>query len=506
MNRLILLTFFAFASFTSNATDLNVPSQYQTIQAALDNSADNDVIRIATGNYNEFLIVRKNVTIIAANNTYLFGTRQPRGGLIATDALINIQASGKVTIKNLWIRGGEKSNAITSKKTGATYMGSATRAIYVKNGHLELDDVKFKSCIKEMIKMDGGQLTANELLFQYDASVDAHPSTIFRLKGLTQVVLTNCPWGGDISDSFITIDDLNDSKTTIIFVNQSAILKTPFVTGKQENYVLKINEGDIIRNSPNQEDNSNEDEGLSNLAPPPVKKQTTSTTENTEQIEDESISTLAPAPIVKTVESNESEMSQFFEINGSTLTSKRGNTFIASYQFKSGVTISNNSQHNGLVAVQYSVNGTNYIGTFNEKTEFIGEFVLGANVNVEVFTVFNNYVSLMYKNEGKTYLSMFDKNMKLLGYQDFTAWPLTSWVIGDEFMIIHYQDAAGNNLIGTYTFDMKFISSYSFAKDKFRLMSYHIDKDIVVAKYKSNNITYVGRFDKNMKFLDETKK
>ena len=60
------------STLSSAATDLAVPTQYATIQAAVDAASSGDIIRIAAGVYLEqVVIVSKNLTLDAARGAVL---------------------------------------------------------------------------------------------------------------------------------------------------------------------------------------------------------------------------------------------------------------------------------------------------------------------------------------------------------------------------------------------------------------------------------------------------
>jgi pectin methylesterase-like acyl-CoA thioesterase len=57
LNRLFVTAMVLFVFFTASATDLLVPQQYATIQAAINAAVTGDSVLIAPGNYNEALTI-----------------------------------------------------------------------------------------------------------------------------------------------------------------------------------------------------------------------------------------------------------------------------------------------------------------------------------------------------------------------------------------------------------------------------------------------------------------
>ncbi|MBD02501.1 MAG: hypothetical protein CMG45_05630, partial [Candidatus Marinimicrobia bacterium] len=95
----IIAYFLFFACI--NANQLKVPSQYSTIQAAIDAASEGDTVFVAAGSYNE------NITTNSKNNLYLLG-EDPRTTII----IGNFDIIGHhITIDGFTLRGGEKFRA-----------------------------------------------------------------------------------------------------------------------------------------------------------------------------------------------------------------------------------------------------------------------------------------------------------------------------------------------------------------------------------------------------------
>ena len=95
----IIAYFLFFACI--NANQLKVPSQYSTIQAAIDAASEGDTVFVAAGSYNE------NITTNSKNNLYLLG-EDPRTTIIVG----NFDIIGHhITIDGFTLRGGENFRA-----------------------------------------------------------------------------------------------------------------------------------------------------------------------------------------------------------------------------------------------------------------------------------------------------------------------------------------------------------------------------------------------------------
>ena len=101
LNACFAIAFVAGTSIYLSADEIQVPSQFSTIQEAIYNSEENDVVTVAPGEYPETLEINHPITLRAASpGTVLISPEQ------TTDPVITIASTTGVSIEGLTIEGG----------------------------------------------------------------------------------------------------------------------------------------------------------------------------------------------------------------------------------------------------------------------------------------------------------------------------------------------------------------------------------------------------------------
>jgi hypothetical protein len=120
------------ATVTSRAAVIHVPTDYSTIQAAVDAAASGDQIRIAAGMYPEqVLIARKNLTLVGESGAGLEAfegmapTLTPYGGPNAKP-LLGIALCDNVTVRGLTLNGRQLAD-VNGQMAGIIFHGSSGR-------------------------------------------------------------------------------------------------------------------------------------------------------------------------------------------------------------------------------------------------------------------------------------------------------------------------------------------------------------------------------------------
>jgi hypothetical protein len=127
----LVLSFSLVTATPVAAATINVPSDYSTIQAAIDAATPGDTINVAAGTYIEQVVINKSLTLQGAGDTTIIkpsagnltqvftgllwygGTKNIAGIIVA-----NVPGGSSVTIKNLKVDEG----LVTAKPAGADYL------------------------------------------------------------------------------------------------------------------------------------------------------------------------------------------------------------------------------------------------------------------------------------------------------------------------------------------------------------------------------------------------
>ena len=116
---------------SNNGNDQNIGTQYspiKTIQHAIDISTDRTIINIASGRYNEQIIINKSITLSGSGYNTIIAKKQ-----IGETPVITIKNAQQVVIKDLSISGIDTEN---------DYAGSSSRGLYVENTNLNIENIK----------------------------------------------------------------------------------------------------------------------------------------------------------------------------------------------------------------------------------------------------------------------------------------------------------------------------------------------------------------------------
>jgi parallel beta-helix repeat protein len=88
----VALSILVAFSATAIAADIYVPTNYPTIQAAINAASDGDTINVADGTYTETVTVNKQVTLLGANHDVDPAGSSDRGGESVIDGMVKITA------------------------------------------------------------------------------------------------------------------------------------------------------------------------------------------------------------------------------------------------------------------------------------------------------------------------------------------------------------------------------------------------------------------------------
>lgn len=119
---LLALTGFAGAAFVAPAATLNVPSQYSTIQAAVNACASGDIIQVAAGNFNEAVTIpssKSKINLQGAGKTSTriwVGANQDALTVLGSDILIK-----NLTVENTAGQNAGQQQAVYTQGTKITF-------------------------------------------------------------------------------------------------------------------------------------------------------------------------------------------------------------------------------------------------------------------------------------------------------------------------------------------------------------------------------------------------
>ncbi|MBL4705951.1 MAG: hypothetical protein JKY54_15600 [Flavobacteriales bacterium] len=240
----LILMLFAVCSY--EAKDLHVPANYSTIQKAINAANDGDKILIASGNYEEYLIINKSISLIGTQPCSIYASTSPIKTARNKKALINI-ADNEVFIQNIdligiWTNNGKSSTA--SPKSQYCQV-----AIDVKDGMLDLKSVNMRGFTSSYIKMDGGSLDITTSVLSPPTSIHPAPKVAFVLddvgavtmKGITSI-------NGSIAYFFAINETYPGSRESLMILKESNIRNTKLDKGRKGSYTLygKLSSGSPI--------------------------------------------------------------------------------------------------------------------------------------------------------------------------------------------------------------------------------------------------------------------
>lgn len=158
--------------------DIFVPTDYPTIQGAINASSAGDVIHLAAGRYHEALVITQSVTLAGSgtNNCVVYGsTNVP---------LVSIIGPGTVALSGFEINGGNY--------LGGFYNGVSSQGITATNVNLVLNQMVVNQIINFMVTDTDGTLAATnialwtrDLLIQCDVGLELDGCT-GAINGLSQ--------------------------------------------------------------------------------------------------------------------------------------------------------------------------------------------------------------------------------------------------------------------------------------------------------------------------------
>jgi hypothetical protein len=166
-------------------TDIYVPGQYATIQAAVDAASPGAVIHLAAGKYPEILTINKSLTITGTGTNdcviYNYETNEV--------PLISITGPATVTLSGFKLVGGAYQSWYTNSEW---YQGFSPLGIVSTNATLTMNSVVVNQIVNFFVTVTGGSLCAtNVALWTEDLQNGADVgfqlnSCVARFDGLTQ--------------------------------------------------------------------------------------------------------------------------------------------------------------------------------------------------------------------------------------------------------------------------------------------------------------------------------
>lgn len=173
------------------------------------------------------------------------------------------------------------------------------------------------------------------------------------------------------------------------------------------------------------------------------------------------------------------------------------------YSFSKGFEVTKLAFENNLAVVKYEKDGINYLGTFDEKLTFLGEYDI-SSLQVIDFKIGNQRVIANYRSkQGGHFVGVFSQKMKYLGQSSFTKLTVQSMKGSGGIYIVHYYFEKGKSFIGTFDINMKYLGEYKFDNitvlDDFE----YLNRQVVLHYYNSKGVKYEGYFDAYMKYKSE---
>ncbi len=162
---------FVFGNVASRAADLHVPSEFSTIQGAIDAAAPGDRVFLASGRYRETVTIAKSLSLLGS------GTNDCVIYSLTNIPIISITGPVTCVLSNFEIEGGEYMGA-------EWYSGFSGRGIVASNAALTLDTIVMNQFINYFVTVVNGSLFATNVAL-WTRNVLGGCDVGFQLKGCT---------------------------------------------------------------------------------------------------------------------------------------------------------------------------------------------------------------------------------------------------------------------------------------------------------------------------------
>jgi len=216
------------------AKDIHVPGDYSKIQSAIDAAQDDDRIIVASGNYQEFLLINKSLTIIGTAPCTLYAGTKALSKAWNKKALINT-SNNILTIKNINLVGIHTNNG--KSKTAAATGNYCHVGIDSKDGLIELHNMNFNGFTKSYVKMDGGTLDLVESILSPQTSVHPVPPVGFVLDDVGGVTLKKVKCTNPkVQYLFAVNETYPGSRESFIMVKESELRNLIIDKGRKGSY------------------------------------------------------------------------------------------------------------------------------------------------------------------------------------------------------------------------------------------------------------------------------
>ena len=189
-------TNFTFTANFAQPKQINVPTDYSTIQAAVNAANPGDTINILSGRYNEGLTINKTVNLIGSGmtNCAVYYTN--------TTPVVSITGPGTVRLSNFEIIGGQY---VFLGGTNYYYNGTTAQGIVATNVTLVLNNVVLNQIRNYFVTLNTGYLYASNVTL-FTRLIYGQCDVGFELSGCTGSVYNLVQDAGQIDH---TIDNYN---------------------------------------------------------------------------------------------------------------------------------------------------------------------------------------------------------------------------------------------------------------------------------------------------------